>query len=348
MSYIDNQIVELRRQVERLRAETPAIYSVEPKNPTTSSILIDTSNNQTKYWDWKNWIITWGSLMNWNTSVLFTASDYRTINWSSWVMSVWTTTSKVDYAISSWSFQMSDTTYFYWQDDIPTAIQTTTTPWNAVIWWWIIVAVCQLNPDTSNNASIKTFWWGSTDLIISSNIVANSITSNMLQANSITSAKLATTLLYAWAITLDTNGTIKWGQTAYNTWNWFFLWWDSSWWGSYKFSIWDPDWEYLYWDWEHLTINGSISLAWTLAWSQITNDWNAPANNATVNATFYQDSIPTSLAIWDIWIDSNDWNKVYRAAIAWADEIASWEWKYSQDKFLQQNLQHLILCETYG
>ena len=45
----------------------------------------------------------------------------------------------------------------------------------------------------------------------------------MIQANSITSAKLATTLLYAGAITLDTNGLIKGGQTAYNTGTGFFL-----------------------------------------------------------------------------------------------------------------------------
>jgi hypothetical protein len=55
MGYLDNQIVELRRQVERLRAETPVIYFTEPKNPTTSSIYID-SNNQINFWDTKSFI----------------------------------------------------------------------------------------------------------------------------------------------------------------------------------------------------------------------------------------------------------------------------------------------------
>lgn len=45
----------------------------------------------------------------------------------------------------------------------------------------------------------------------------------MLQANSITAAKLSVTLLYAGAITLDTNGLIKGGQTAYDTGTGFFL-----------------------------------------------------------------------------------------------------------------------------
>jgi hypothetical protein len=55
MGILDNQIVELRRQIERLRAETPIIYFTEPKNPTTSSIFID-DNNQINFWNNKNFI----------------------------------------------------------------------------------------------------------------------------------------------------------------------------------------------------------------------------------------------------------------------------------------------------
>jgi hypothetical protein len=98
-------------------------------------------------------------LLDWSTSVLFTATDYRIIAWSAWVVSIWTATWKADYATLSGNFTMSTTTYFYWQEDMPTTIQTTTTPWTAVSNWGIILAVCQLNPDTTNKASIKTFWW---------------------------------------------------------------------------------------------------------------------------------------------------------------------------------------------
>ena len=42
--------------------------------------------------------------------------------------------------------------------------------------------------------------------------------------------------------------------------------------------------------------------------------------------TFAQDSIPTSVAAGDIWIDTNDDNKTYRAASAGADEIKAGEW----------------------
>ena len=48
--------------------------------------------------------------------------------------------------------------------------------------------------------------------------------------------------------------------------------------------------------------------------------------------TFYQDGIPTSLAIGDLWVDTNDGNKLYRASIAGADEIAVGEWIEIQDE----------------
>ena len=47
--------------------------------------------------------------------------------------------------------------------------------------------------------------------------------------------------------------------------------------------------------------------------------------------TFVQDGIPTATAVGDIWIDSNDNNKMYRAAAADADQIASGEWVLVRD-----------------
>ena len=42
--------------------------------------------------------------------------------------------------------------------------------------------------------------------------------------------------------------------------------------------------------------------------------------------TFAQDAIPTSVSAGDMWIDTNDGNKLYRAVIAGADEITAGEW----------------------
>ncbi|MDD4026981.1 MAG: hypothetical protein PHO75_02215 [Candidatus Shapirobacteria bacterium] len=42
---------------------------------------------------------------------------------------------------------------------------------------------------------------------------------------------------------------------------------------------------------------------------------------------FKQDDIPTSVSIGDLWFDTNDGNKLYRAAIAGADQIVAGEWE---------------------
>jgi len=43
--------------------------------------------------------------------------------------------------------------------------------------------------------------------------------------------------------------------------------------------------------------------------------------------TYYQDGIPTSDGAGDLWVDTNDSYKVYRAAIAGADQITAGEWE---------------------
>jgi len=219
MADLQNQIIALRRQIDKLE-NTNVVFNTEPKNPNSQTVYVNSTTGETKYWTGKEWVITSGTggggLTGWNTTVVFTATDYRTIAWTSGVVSIGTTTSKTDYSTNSGNFTMAATTYFYWQADNPTAIQTTSTAGDVVIAGGVLIAVGRMNSDTANLASLKVFGGPSVDQIIADEIVANSITSNMLQANSITASKLATTLLYAGAITLDTNGLIKGGQTAYD------------------------------------------------------------------------------------------------------------------------------------
>tara|TARA_R100001460_G_scaffold7255_1_gene18612 strand:+ start:4119 stop:8192 length:4074 start_codon:yes stop_codon:yes gene_type:complete len=47
--------------------------------------------------------------------------------------------------------------------------------------------------------------------------------------------------------------------------------------------------------------------------------------------TFAQDNAPTATAIGDLWIDTNDGNKLYRAESVGADEVASGEWVTVRD-----------------
>jgi hypothetical protein len=46
---------------------------------------------------------------------------------------------------------------------------------------------------------------------------------------------------------------------------------------------------------------------------------------------FKQDSIPTSVATGDLWFDTDDGNKLYRAGSAGADQITAGEWEAVQD-----------------
>ena len=52
-----------------------------------------------------------------------------------------------------------------------------------------------------------------------------------------------------------------------------------------------------------------------------------PEDGATKGKTFRQDGIPTSTNAGDLWVDTNDSNKIYQAVAAGADEITSGEWE---------------------
>ena len=55
--------------------------------------------------------------------------------------------------------------------------------------------------------------------------------------------------------------------------------------------------------------------------------------------TFYQSSIPTSLAVGDLWIDSDDDNKLYRAEMVGANEIKAGEWVLVRDSGITSALE---------
>ena len=57
----------------------------------------------------------------------------------------------------------------------------------------------------------------------------------------------------------------------------------------------------------------------------------------TKTKTFAQDAVPTATAIGDLWIDTNDSNKLYRAASATANEITTGEWELVRDDAIAAN-----------
>jgi len=52
--------------------------------------------------------------------------------------------------------------------------------------------------------------------------------------------------------------------------------------------------------------------------------------------TFYQTDIPTSLAVGDLWVDTDDDNKLYRAESIGADQITAGEWVIARDAGIGQ------------
>lgn len=65
-------------------------------------------------------------------NVEFTANDYNTVSWSAGVLNVSKADTTATFSISPGSFDLTTNTYFYWQEDVPNAIQTTTDSFTAV------------------------------------------------------------------------------------------------------------------------------------------------------------------------------------------------------------------------
>lgn len=60
-----------------------------------------------------------------------------------------------------------------------------------------------------------------------------------------------------------------------------------------------------------------------------TGEWELVTSQGV--QVFAQDGIPTSVNVGDLWYDTNDNNKVYRAASAGADQITAGEWELVND-----------------
>ena len=70
------------------------------------------------------------------------------------------------------------------------------------------------------------------------------------------------------------------------------------------------------------------------------------SNVALKPITFHQAAIPTALAIGDIWMDSDDDNKVYRAESVGADEIKAGEWVSVRDAGISSNAQAITALQN--
>ena len=94
------------------------------------------------------------------------------------------------------------------------------------------------------------------------------------------------------------------------------------------------------------TNDGNKLYRWSgAAWTEVQDDDIAQAISDAATAqttadgkivTFYQDGIPTATDVGDLWVDTNDKNKLYRAAAIGADEITPGEWEVARDTDVAQ------------
>jgi hypothetical protein len=196
------------------------------------------------------------AIMGWQSDLIFSAVSQTQVNWSAGTLRFH---NGVNYSISAGNTgTMSGLTYIYLDTAVSTTVlQITTTAATAIGRNKVIIAVAQNNSESGKNATFQAFGGagGVSPFIGANQIAANSITTNEIAANSITAAELAATLVYAGAITIDTDGHIKGGQTAYDTGTGFFLGFSG---GTYKLSlgVGGQDDQNLRWDGTKLIING--------------------------------------------------------------------------------------------
>lgn len=137
------------------------------------------------------------NILGWTSTMTFSATDYRTITWTSGVI---TLANGTTFSIGTGNTgNMAATTYIYFDKTVSTtALQITTTAADAVGANKILIAVAQNNSDIASKAILQVFGGKGGQLITVDQIAANSASVNEFISNTaqikdavITSAKIA-------------------------------------------------------------------------------------------------------------------------------------------------------------
>lgn len=173
---------------------------IDAQNIVNSSWVpwISTEKVDAKYWlfNTPNAITNPMDIVWRNTSIVWTATDYRTVTWTGWQINLpdWTV-----YNISSWNTgNLSWITYIYLDINTSTTVLQKTTTASTAVWAGkLMVCVADKNGDTTKKATFQAFWTkGAGVFITADNIAVNSITANEIQTNTITALNLT-----SWTIT---------------------------------------------------------------------------------------------------------------------------------------------------
>jgi len=225
------------------------------------------------------------ALMSFTHNIAFSLDGSTPTTQVDWAAGTLTTSDGTSYSIVLGNTGvMSATTYVYLAPAVSTTVlQTTTTLGTATGDGKILVCIAKNNTGAAifqvfGNVGLSGTAIASNSItasqiaantitasqiaaatITASQIASSTITATQIAANTITASQLSTTLLYAGAITLDTNGLIKGGQSAYNTGTGFFLGYSNS---AYQFSIGDGSSNYLTWDGTTMNYSGVSRITW--------------------------------------------------------------------------------------
>jgi len=139
------------------------------------------------------------AIQGWQSTLVFAASDYRTVGWSAGNDETITLLDGTVYTFTAGNTgNMAALTYIYLDiASSTTVLQTTTTAATAVGTGKILIAVAQNNSDASSDATFQAYGGSGGVLIKAANIASDTITANEIAANTITGSQITGTTLSA-------------------------------------------------------------------------------------------------------------------------------------------------------
>jgi len=248
------------------------------------------------------WIVaTTSDLVGWVNWLTFSATDYRTIAWSSWDISL---SSWVTYTVTgSNTWAMSAITYMY-LNTATSAIVATTTAVDSVWAGKILVCVGNLNADATKNATFQAF---GTDwqwiFITADDIAADTITANEIAANTLTVTQIDAASINLAGLTWDLDDISNWTTYDKTTTNQVT-------WAGRAYSALNSSNRYQEWLSAADMSSATLPTNWLVIWSQgiVWRTWWVKTFEITAWwAAYFKWDLAASTLTWELWIWTS-WN----------------------------------------
>lgn len=261
----------------------------------TTYLYFDKNNSPTEilFTDSSSWAVGWWKVLVWviNPWIIWESAQFQ-IFWWSWVwVFIWAESIATNELLANKI--LANNANIWWNIEVGWAIYWWKTSYSSdVPWFWLWNDWWTSKFKIWNDESSLDWDWSTLNItgnITLSNSIPNTkvtwlgpfATSNTVPYWSVDWPKPPTdadvtlsaiewelSLNWWWLVLASSWAKIRWGQTAYDTWNWFWLW-DVGW--TTKFSLWNSAWDKLLWTWSKLEITGDITMTWwSIWWTYIT------------------------------------------------------------------------------